>query len=268
MKKSIVILSLFVSAPAAANDLGHALEYIDDNFGEEGVEGYEEYVEPARHEALAFLTARDVIKGMDLSQYDCWNSAVDGFATMRTSGEEHWSKRTCLEYRFKQDHVPGFRTVGDRLLSEREVEALSEGPARRHRILPLMIVTMIRYASGFRPGAISDQGHKGLLQLREDNLAAVGINNPGNLLDPVNNIEVGCEYFVRLLVKTGGYFGALISWHEGTNTLVREGWNSADPRNLWWVREVDRIYFAAGRSHRFPNDIAAESMAFVWSWMD
>ncbi len=266
---TIAILTLFVSAPAAAQDLGNALQYIEDNFGEEGVAGYESLVEPQRHEALAMLTARDVQVGKDLTEYDCWDSPIDGGGTvMRTSGEQGWATRACHEYKFRQDEVPGFRTVGDRILTEREVMAMIEGPAARQRIPPIMLLTMIRFASGFRPGAISNEGHKGLLQLREDNLAAVGIHDHGDLLDPVNNIEVGAEYYVRLTIKTGGYFGALMSWHEGLNTLVKEGWNSVDKRNLYWVREVDRFYFSEGRSHRFPTDIAASSMTFVWTWMD
>lgn len=266
---TIAILSIFASAPAAADDLGHALEYIDDNFGDEGIDGYEELVEPERNDAIAMLTARDVQMGKDLAEYDCWDSPIDGGGTvMRTSGEQHWATRACHEYKFKQDHAPGYQTLGDRQLTEREVMALIEGPAARQRIPAIMLLTMIRFASGYRPGVISDRGHKGLLQLREDNLAAVGIDQPGDLLDPVNNIEVGAEYYVRLTIKTGGYFGALMSWHEGMNTLVKEGWSSSDPKNLYWVREVDRFYFSEGRSHRFPDDIAASSMTFVWTWLE
>lgn len=268
-KTLAILFGLTISAPASAQDLGSALEYIEDNFGEEGVAGWEEHREEERHEALGMLTARDVRVGKDLESYDCWDSPIDGGGTvMRTSGEQHWATRACHEYKFKQDEVPGFVTMGPPALTEQQVMPLIRGPAAEFNIPPVMIATIIRFASGFRPGAISERGHKGLLQLREDNLAAVGITNPGDLLDPGNNIRVGCEYYARLTVKLGGYFGALMSWHEGTNTLVKEGWNSSDPKNLYFVREVDRFYFSLGRSNRFPNDIAANSMSFVWTWME
>lgn len=261
---------LALGGEAYAQDLGEALEFIEDTVGEKEIQGYEHLRDGApKHEALPMLNARDVEMGKPLDTYDCWESPVDGGPTvMRTSGEQTWATRACHEHKFRQNSVRGFKTLGDRpRIPKRIIDQMIAPAAARWNVHPTLIEAIIRFASGYRPGAISNEGHMGLMQLDPELLDYVGIRNHGDLLDPQNNINVGTEYCARMIVRLGGYMSAVTAWYDGPYALVRDGWNGNDPKLLWFVREVDRLYYAHGRANRFPHEIAADSMTFIWTWM-
>lgn len=260
-----VLLAVLLSAPGAARagDLADTLGYLDDTLGEEAVDGFEELDRLPTHEAMAFLTSRDVTPGAPLSAYDCENAAVDGDYTLRTNGNERWSGRECRELRFLQDNLPGYRTMGPRPLREVELEPLLARAEAATDVPAALLEAVIRFESGRRPGLVSDDGRYGLMQLKPGLLAAEGVEAT-NLLDPAENVMAGARYIRSLTIRLEGLKMAVAAYLDGP-AAVRDG-VPGDRKTLWFLREVMRLYYASIRE--FPDEIGAESIAFVWNWLN
>jgi hypothetical protein len=258
---------LGLSAPAAAQDLGSAVEWIQEAGAEEQVRGYAHAAEDADdHSALPMINSRDVVPGQALDQYRCADAPVDGFATMRTSGEQLWALRECQKQIWRQNELPGFVTLGDVRLSSREIAGWVEKASRETDVPAKLIDTIVSYVSGFRPGVVSERGHLGLMQLRPEVLAEMGIPH-GDLLDPQENLRVGARYLRKLTFKYKSLKKALAAFRDGPQVVEAAGGKlPSDRRYLWFVREVMKIYY--GSIREFPDEIGAESMRFVWEWLE
>ena len=264
MKHTLLLAALLiVPGVARAGDLADTLGYLDETLGEEAVAGYEALDHRPTHGALAMLTSRDVTPGAPLSAYDCENTAVDGAYTLRTSDNERWTGRECRELRFRLDELPGYRVMGPPPLREGELAPLLARAEAETDVPAALLEAIIRFESGRRPGLISDDGRYGLMQLKPGLLAAVGVEAT-DLLDPAENVLAGARYVRRLTLRLEGMKLAVAAYLDGPDA-VADG-IPGDARTLWFVREVTRLYYASIRE--FPNEIAAESIAFVWNWLE
>lgn len=263
--RSVLLVTLLVPSVAEAGDLGDALAYIDDAVGEELIDGYQGLAEAHPDDALPLIVSRDVKIGAPLDSYDCDGSPIDDLV-MRTSGEERWAHRWCMKTRWNRDSLPGYRTLGDVRLHPRDVDDIVKVAARRSAIPAGMLHKIIEYSSGYRPGVISDDGHFGLMQLKPEILREMGISF-GNLLDPRENIMVGTKYFEKLIYHFSDVKLALAAYIDGPRA-VEEAGNvvPTDRETVWFTREMLVLYYSSIRD--VPNSIAANSMEFVWTWLD
>ena len=142
---------------------------------------------------------------------------------------------------------------------------MAERAGRETEVPAALLMAIARHVSGFRAGAISNDGRVGLMQLQPDLLRGQGIQ-PGNLQDPQNNMRKGAEYVRQLTLRLGSIKMAMAAYLDGPDAVADAGGVPGDARTIWFVREMTRLYYASIRE--FPNEIGAESMAFVWNWMN
>ena len=250
-----------VSIPAAAQDLGDAVDYAKEHFNRGAGRPYESALKDrSRNDAMGMLSSRDVVLGKPLEAYDCLDSAIDTMPIMRSSSKEKASLRYCLIHRFDRDSLPGFRTLGDARLDETAVRPIVESMAARYEVPAVILNTIIGLSSGFRPHAVSDAGHVGLMQLRPDLLVDQGIEF-GDLMDPRENIRAGAAYYRALVFEHGSLRKALLAYPDGPGDMT---YKSRVKR--WFVNFTMQMYLGANR--KFPYKLGAENMTFVWTWLE
>ena len=256
---------LVLPSTALADDLGEALHFIEETVGEQEIAGYEHLAEPDSEAAIPMLISRDVEPGAPLDRYDCFGSAVDQ-PVLRTSGEDKWALRQCMESRWEQERLPGYRTLGSVRLDAKALAGAIERASRETNVPAKLIDLIIRYSSGYRPGVVSNEGRYGLMQLDPVQLRSLGITF-GDLLDAEENISAGARYLARLTHRFGDLLLALGAFASSPQAIEDAGRQlPKERRTVWFAREVGMLYFSSKLD--VPQDIAVESMAFVWTWMD
>ncbi|MEL7367976.1 MAG: transglycosylase SLT domain-containing protein [Myxococcota bacterium] len=255
--------SLILATPLVAygNDLGDAVDFAQKHFDRRTRDDFEpQWQKRSRHEALGMLSSRDVDEEKALGAYDCLDSAIDTMPIMRSSGKEKAALRGCLKHRFERSHLPGYRTLGTVRLDEVHVRPMIESEAAKHEVPAIVLNTIIMLVSGFRPHAVSEQGHLGLMQLRPDLLAAEGITHD-DLLEPGENIRAGAAYVRALVFKYGGLRKAMLAYADGGIDMT---YKSRSKR--WFVDNTMSIYYGSDR--KFPYKLGAENIKFVWTWLE
>ena len=248
--------------PAAgwAQDLGDAFDYAQKHFDRGVARDYEPQVrQRSRHEAVGMLSSRDVEPGKPLSDYDCLDSAIDAMPVMRFSSKEKAALRQCLVHRFERDQLPGYRTLGAVRLDAVAVGPLIEAAAAEYEVPAIVLDGIVMLLSGYRPHAISTEGHIGLMQLRADLLAAEDVSH-GDLMDPRESIRAGAAYLRALIFRHGGLRGALLAYRDPTDLTYRSR------MKRWFVDTIIGFYHTVNR--KFPYKLGAENMSFVWTWLE
>jgi soluble lytic murein transglycosylase-like protein len=95
--------------------------------------------------------------------------------------------------------------------------------AEAARIDPLLVLALIEVESSFDPGARSDRGAGGLMQLREATLRRELERSKlpaGDAYDPVTNVQAGVRYLRRLLDAFGREEVALMAYNAGPNRIL------------------------------------------------
>ncbi len=97
------------------------------------------------------------------------------------------------------------------------------GEAERAQLDPLFVLAVIEVESGYDPGAMSDAGAQGLMQLRPSTLKVEAERS--NLAesdpdDPVLNVRAGVRYYKRLLHAFGNSDLALMAYNAGPNRII------------------------------------------------
>jgi hypothetical protein len=127
------------------------------------------------------------------------------------------------------------------------------GEALSARIDPLLVLALIEVESSYDPGALSDRGAHGLMQLREPTLrrevARAGLDWKDHH-DPAVNVQAGIRYLRRLLDAFGREEVALMAYNAGPNRIL--------------------AYLRAGeipdRFHVYPQRVKAELTRLRRSW--
>ncbi|HEY8393925.1 MAG TPA: lytic transglycosylase domain-containing protein [Thermaerobacter sp.] len=98
---------------------------------------------------------------------------------------------------------------------------------------PLLIAAVARRESGFRPGAVSERGARGLMQVMPETGAwiarEIGLRDYSSeqLFDPAVNVRLGCWYLNYLLRRfDGDVVAALAAYNSGEGTVgewIRHG---------------------------------------------
>ena len=93
--------------------------------------------------------------------------------------------------------------------------------ARRYRIDPALLDSVIRQESGFRPDVVSSAGAVGLMQLMPGTARELGVSDP---FDPAQNVEGGAKYLRSLLDRYDGRLDlALAAYNAGPGAVDHFG---------------------------------------------
>jgi Transglycosylase SLT domain len=155
--------------------------------------------------------------------------------------------------------------------SQRVQEAVARAlavEAEAVKVDPLLVLAMIEVESGFDPGAASNAGARGLMQLLPGTMLretqALGLSG-ADPSDPVTNVRAGVRYLRRCLDAYPGHRDlALMAYNSGPNRVLevlQDGevpdWAEAYPRRVEaeWLRvkrtfgvEPAPLVAAAGRA--------------------
>lgn len=96
-----------------------------------------------------------------------------------------------------------------------------EEESRSRGLDPLLIESMIRQESGFRPDAVSPVGAQGLMQLMPETAQLVGVTDS---FDPKQNVAGGSQYMAWQVQDFGGDLSlALAAYNAGPAAVRRWG---------------------------------------------
>jgi soluble lytic murein transglycosylase-like protein len=103
-----------------------------------------------------------------------------------------------------------------------EYSPLINAAANKYSLDPALLHAVIRAESGYNPGAVSNKGAAGLMQLMPATASRFGVRDR---FDPQDNIEGGARYLRELL----GMFPsnvklAVAAYNSGENTVKRYGY--------------------------------------------
>jgi len=109
-----------------------------------------------------------------------------------------------------------------------EIEAASDlaaavrGESEAAGLDPLLVMAVIGVESAWEPGAVSERGARGLMQLRKVAQAVeereAGLV-PGDLHDPTHNVRMGIRYLARMVEVFGDEDLGLMAYNTGPTRL-------------------------------------------------
>jgi len=115
----------------------------------------------------------------------------------------------------------GAQLSAARAQRQMEYAPLIDAAAYKYSLDPALLHAVIRAESGYNPGAVSNKGAAGLMQLMPATASRFGVRDR---FDPQDNIEGGARYLSELLdmfpwdVKL-----AVAAYNSGENTVKRYG---------------------------------------------
>lgn len=92
--------------------------------------------------------------------------------------------------------------------------------ASRHGLDPALLHAVIRAESSYNPGAVSNKGAIGMMQLMPATAARYGVQDP---YDPVDNIYGGARYLSDLLGMFDDVPLAVAAYNAGENNVIKYG---------------------------------------------
>ena len=132
-----------------------------------------------------------------------------------------------------------------------EIEAASvlaaavRGESESAGLDPLLVMAVIGVESAWEPGAVSERGARGLMQLRKVTQAGeereAGLV-PGDVHDPAHNVRMGIRYLARMVEVFGDEDLGLMAYNTGPTRLSSYLQAVGEvPDSLWsYVRKVRR----------------------------
>jgi soluble lytic murein transglycosylase-like protein len=106
---------------------------------------------------------------------------------------------------------------------DRELNAIVERVARRHKLAPSLIAAVARVESRFNPRAQSRKGAVGAMQVMPATAAQYGVSR-GQLFDLETNIDTGARHLKELLARFKGNEAlALAAYNAGEESVRRNG---------------------------------------------
>ncbi len=140
-------------------------------------------------------------------------------ASTTSSGGVGWSASSPLaatDGKLDQAALDRFDAVAGSIPLHAEIR----DAAVRAGIDPLLLASLVKAESGFRPSAVSSAGALGLCQLMPATAKSLGVTDP---LDAVQNLRAGARYFANNLRIYGRADLALAAYHDGKGAVASAG---------------------------------------------
>jgi soluble lytic murein transglycosylase-like protein len=135
------------------------------------------------------------------------------------------------------------------------VEQLVRQAADKHRVDPALIRAVIETESNWNPGAISNRGAGGLMQLIPTTAMRFGVND---VFDPQQNIDGGVHYLKVLLERYNGNMDlALAAYNAGEGAVDRAHGIPAFRETRNYVQKVQNAYFRPGSGRLSESGLRA-----------
>lgn len=138
--------------------------------------------------------------------------------------------------------------------------------SQRHSLDPMLILAMIHVESRFSPNAVSENGARGLMQIRPSVAAGLAqeakIKNwegEKSLVDPILNIKLGIFYLGQLKNNFNDLKLALTAYNLGPASL-RQRLNDGEDLPFTYAKKVLSIHHA----YRKRNSQAHRALLFNW----
>jgi len=112
----------------------------------------------------------------------------------------------------------GYGATSDK--NRREYSPLIDAAADRYDLDPGLLHAVIRAESSYNPGAVSNKGAAGLMQLMPGTADRYGVRDR---FDPRDNIDGGARYLSDLLDMFSDVRLAVAAYNSGENTVKRFG---------------------------------------------
>lgn len=124
-----------------------------------------------------------------------------------------------------------------------------------HSLDPLLVLAVIEVESRFRPGAVSERGARGLMQIRPDVAAALAdeldITNwagKKSLEDPVINVRLGIFYLSQLKQNFRDLKLALTAYNVGP-TALKNRLEAQEPVSFHYAKKVLSVHLFYKQQH-------------------
>lgn len=113
--------------------------------------------------------------------------------------------------------VPYYGTAGGSI----DISPIIMRESMRYNVDPVLVMTVIKFESGFCPSAVSPAGACGLMQLMPGTASALGVSD---VFSPFDNISGGVQYIRRQLDNFGGNVAlALAAYNAGPGAVFAYG---------------------------------------------
>src|SRR5579859_1115326 len=124
------------------------------------------------------------------------------------------------------------------------VEKLVREAADRHNMDPALVRAVIETESNWNPGAVSNRGAVGLMQLIPTTAERFGARD---LFNPKQNVDAGVHYLKTLLERYNGNLDlALAAYNAGEGAVAKAHGVPAFRETRDYVQKVQNAYFRPG----------------------
>jgi soluble lytic murein transglycosylase-like protein len=112
--------------------------------------------------------------------------------------------------------------------------------ADHYQVPRTLVHAIIEQESNWKPGALSNKGAAGLMQLMPGTAKVYGVRNPYSVTD---NLSGGVQYLANLLRRFNGEMRlAVAAYYCGSRPLDRRGLAYRNPEVVAYVEAVQRRY--------------------------
>lgn len=139
-------------------------------------------------------------------------------ASFKRAGD--WDKAIAEINRDRPSFAPG-TAYAVNWAGYRRFAPLIHNTAARHRLDPALLHAVVAAESNYRPGAKSEKGAQGLMQLIPKTARRFGVTDAG---DPAKNMEGGARYLRWLLDVFKDTRLALAGYNAGERAVIRHGY--------------------------------------------
>ena len=149
-------------------------------------------------------------------------------------------------------------------------DAAIRAAAARHGLDPQLVKAVIAVESGFEPGAVSEKGAVGLMQILPGTGERYGVRADrrktveAKLADPLLNLEIGTRYLAdleKLFVDRPEL--VLAAYNAGENAVLRNRAIPPYPETVAYVKLVDQFHAFYGPAPKAKPKSVADEVARI-----
>jgi soluble lytic murein transglycosylase-like protein len=123
-------------------------------------------------------------------------------------------------------------------------EGLVQSSCDKYGVDPKLVHSIIAAESDYDPGAVSERGAIGLMQLMPETAQTYGVSNA---FDPRENIEAGVRYLKDLIqIYKDDLDRILAAYNAGPDALKKYSGIPPFPETLSYIRRVKALYSGEG----------------------